>query len=49
MISDELKANNVKGRVYATFVVERNGQLSDIKILRDLKFGTGQEYFLFVF
>lgn len=43
IISDEVKANKIKGRIFATFVVERNGQLSDIKILRDLKYGTGKE------
>lgn len=43
VISDEVKANKVKGRVFATFVIERDGKLSNIKILRDLKFGTAQE------
>ncbi len=34
---------DLKGKVYATFIVERNGSLSDIKILRDLGYGTGAE------
>jgi hypothetical protein len=34
----------LKGRVYATFVVEKNGVLSGIKILRDIGYGTGEEF-----
>lgn len=33
----------VKGQVVLQFVVERDGSLTDIKIVRDLKFGTGEE------
>ncbi len=33
----------VKGRVILSFIVERDGSLTDIKIVRDLKFGTGEE------
>lgn len=33
----------VKGKVILTFIVERDGSLTDIKIVRDLKFGTGEE------
>lgn len=33
----------VKGKVILTFIVERDGSLTDIKIVRDLKFGTGDE------
>ncbi|NGM60969.1 energy transducer TonB [Sphingobacterium sp. SGG-5] len=32
----------VKGTVTVSFVVERNGELTDIKILKDLSYGTGQ-------
>lgn len=32
----------VKGAVELTFVVERDGSLTDIKVLRDLGYGTGQ-------
>ncbi|MGG7036178.1 MAG: energy transducer TonB [Flavobacterium sp.] len=31
------------GRVYVTFVVEKDGSLTDIKVLRDAGFGTGKE------
>ncbi|MCC9073401.1 energy transducer TonB [Flavobacterium sp. F-65] len=33
----------IKGKVYTTFIIEKDGSLSDIKILRDLGRGTGQE------
>ena len=37
---------NVKklnGKVYVTFVIERNGAIVDIKVLRDIGYGTGEE------
>lgn len=34
---------DLKGRVYATFIIEKDGSLSDIKILRDIGYGTGAE------
>lgn len=34
---------DLKGKVYATFIIEKDGSLSDIKILRDLGYGTGTE------
>jgi len=34
---------NLKGKVYISFVVEKDGTLSDIKILRDIGYGTGDE------
>jgi hypothetical protein len=34
---------DLRGRIYSTFIVEKNGSLSDIKILRDLGYGTGKE------
>ncbi|MDR7210780.1 energy transducer TonB [Flavobacterium piscis] len=34
---------NLKGKIYATFVIEKDGSLSDIKILRDLDYETGKE------
>ncbi|WP_437921675.1 energy transducer TonB [Sphingobacterium sp. LRF_L2] len=33
----------IKGSVMISFVVEKDGSLSDIKIVRDLGFGTGEE------
>lgn len=34
---------NLKGKVYITFIIEKDGSLSDIKNLRDIGFGTGDE------
>jgi len=34
---------NVQGKVYITFVVEKDGDLSDMKILRDPGAGLGDE------
>jgi protein TonB len=34
---------NLKGRVFVEFVVEKDGSLTDIKVIRDLGFGTGAE------
>ncbi|GEM54663.1 energy transducer TonB [Flavobacterium branchiophilum] len=33
----------LKGKVYVSFVVEKDGSLTDIKVLRDIGFGTGAE------
>lgn len=46
-IDDNYKKPNKKpthqGKVYASFVIEKDGTLSDIKILRDIGFGAGEE------
>ena len=34
---------NLKGKVYITFVIEKDGSLSDIKNIRNIGFGTGEE------
>ena len=31
------------GKIFVTFVVEKNGSLSDIKVIRDMGYGTGKE------
>ncbi|MGK4566019.1 energy transducer TonB [Flavobacterium sp. 3HN19-14] len=33
----------VKGKVIVQFVVEKDGSLTDIKVVRDLGYGTGAE------
>lgn len=33
----------LKGKIYITFIIEKDGSLSDIKVIRDLKHGTGEE------
>ena len=45
-IAENYKTPNVgglKGKVYVTFVIEKNGSLTDIKVLRDIGYGTGKE------
>jgi hypothetical protein len=34
---------NLKGKVYITFIIEKDGSLSDIKTIRDIGFGSGEE------
>jgi hypothetical protein len=34
---------NLKGKVYITFIIEKDGSLSDIKNIRDIGYGTGEE------
>ena len=34
---------NLSGKVYVTFVIEKDGSLAGIKVLRDLGYGTGKE------
>jgi protein TonB len=33
----------LKGKVFVTFVVEKDGSLTDIKVIRDIGYGTGKE------
>jgi protein TonB len=37
------KKPTLQGFIFATFIVEKDGSLSDIKVLRDIGYGTGQE------
>ncbi|MGB4773815.1 MAG: TonB family protein, partial [Daejeonella sp.] len=41
--SNMAREQGVSGRVIMSFVVEKDGSLTDIKVLRDLGFGTGEE------
>lgn len=34
---------DIKGKVYVQFVVEKDGSLTDIKVMRDIGYGTGAE------
>ena len=43
IISKEMSDAKVKGKVYITFVVEKDGSISDIKNIRDCGYGTGDE------
>ena len=40
---DVAKNNNITGRVYLTFVVEKDGTIANAKILRDIGGGCGAE------
>jgi hypothetical protein len=37
---DDIK---LAGKVYVTYVIETNGEISNIKVLRDIGYGTGEE------
>lgn len=39
----EAEKNKVKGKVYLTFIVEMDGTLSNIKVIRDMGYGIGEE------
>lgn len=34
---------DIHGKVFLTFIVEKDGSITDIKILRDIGYGTGEE------
>ena len=46
-VAKKYKVPNVKGglsgKVFVTFVVEKDGRLGDIKVIRDIGYGTGEE------
>ncbi|MGC4040540.1 MAG: M56 family metallopeptidase [Flavobacterium sp.] len=42
-IPDEVSAKKLKGRVHISFIIEKDGSLSDIKILKDMGYGAGEE------
>jgi periplasmic protein TonB len=37
------KVEKLAGKVYVTFIIETDGSLSNIKVLRDIGYGTGKE------
>lgn len=42
-IPEEITAKKISGKIFASFIVEKDGSLSNIKILRDMGYGTGDE------
>lgn len=42
-ISKEANKMKLKGKIYLTFMIEKDGSLSEFKILRDIGYGTGKE------
>lgn len=37
------KPADIKGKVYVTFIIEKDGSLSEIKTIKDIGYGTGAE------
>jgi protein TonB len=37
------KVSNLSGKLYLNFVIEKDGSIVEVKILRDLGYGTGEE------
>lgn len=42
-IPEEVNKSKLKGKVYASFIIEKDGTLSNIKILKEMGYGTGEE------
>lgn len=45
-ISKEYRTPKIKGlvgKVYVSFIIEKDGSINEIKILRDIGYGTGEE------
>ncbi|WP_395064074.1 energy transducer TonB [Flavobacterium sp.] len=41
--TDEMKENELKGKIIASFIVEKDGSISAIKVTRSIGFGTEKE------
>ncbi|PZO29918.1 MAG: hypothetical protein DCF13_04880 [Flavobacteriaceae bacterium] len=37
------EVKGLKGKIFLTFIIEKDGNLSDIKVIRDIGHGTGEE------
>ncbi len=42
-VSQEMSDAKGKGRVYITFIIEKDGSITEIKSIRDIGYGTGEE------
>jgi hypothetical protein len=42
-IPEEVTKSKLKGKVYASFIIEKDGSLSNIKILKEMGYGTREE------
>jgi TonB family protein len=40
---EAMRKNNIEGKVFITFIVEKDGSLSDIKSVRDVGYGSAEE------
>jgi TonB family protein len=36
-------SKKLEGKVYVTFIIEKDGSVDDVKVLRDIGYGTGDE------
>lgn len=43
IMPDVEEGEELKGKVFATFIVEKDGSLTDIKVIREIGYGTGKE------
>lgn len=43
IIPKEIKEKKIKGKVFISFVVERDGNITNIKVIRDMGYGTKEE------
>lgn len=37
------KVKDLQGKIFVTFIVEKDGSITNVKVLRDIGFGTGDE------
>lgn len=42
-VPEELKNDSTPKKVFVMFIIEKNGSMTDIKVLRDVGYGTGKE------
>lgn len=42
-IPAEVSKNNITGKIYVTFFIEKDGSIKDVKIIRDIRYDTGKE------
>ncbi|WP_395054111.1 energy transducer TonB [Flavobacterium sp.] len=42
-LTNEMKESEIKGKVFASFVIEKDGTISNIKIIRDIGYGMANE------
>ena len=43
MISDDMRSAELKGKIFASFIIEKDGSITNIKIIREIGYRTGEE------
>ena len=43
VLTDEMKTAELKGKVFASFIVEKDGSITNVKIIREIGYETGTE------